>query len=132
MAKKFDEEFIAAINATKRRSGRRLSREAVASVGKRGIFGMTTKAVKRHTHKDVEYQVDDMPGTYKTFDEAAGVAIARAASTGRKATIDVLVWSRAGARHYGDNYGVEIYEEDPEASVFERIEIRADSMGRIP
>lgn len=45
MGKAFDESFINAINATKRRSGRRLSREAVASVGKRGIFGAKKSGV---------------------------------------------------------------------------------------
>jgi hypothetical protein len=88
----------------------------------------------RQVHKDVEFHVDRRDDTFITrrFDEAAGMAIAIAASTGTTVNIDVVVWSRAGARAYQGDSGVEIYDEDPEASVFERIEVKADSLGRVP
>jgi len=86
------------------------------------------------THKDVEFAVDDASGKeriFKTFDEAAGFAVSMAASNGQTVNIDVLIWSKSGARAYAGDDGVEQYEEDPEASVFERIEVRADAVGRI-
>jgi len=86
------------------------------------------------THKDVEFAVDDASGNeriFKTWDQAAGFAVSLAAS-GRRTNIDILVYSEAGARAlYGDD-GVERYREDPEASVFERIEVRANDVGRVP
>lgn len=88
------------------------------------------------THRDVEYAVDDASGQeriFKTSDEAASFAVSLALSDGEPHYIDVLVWSPAGARWYrGSSDGEEEYEEDPEASVFERIEIRANSLGRVP
>lgn len=90
------------------------------------------------THKDVEYMVEDpsRPGTemyFKKADEAAGNAIGRAMSHGGEVYIDVLVSSRAGAKWYRGTYeGEEEYDEDPDASVFERIIVRAESIGRVP
>jgi hypothetical protein len=84
--------------------------------------------------KDVEFAVDDASGEqriFKKFDEAAGFAVVMAASNGRASNIDVLVYSRAGARAYAGEEGVEQYEDDPEASVFERISVRADSQGKV-
>jgi len=86
------------------------------------------------THKDVDFSVDDASGSeriFKTFDEAAGFAVSLAASDGREHNVDVLIWSKAGARFYGGDYGVEQYEEDPEASVHERVVIRAESIKRV-
>jgi hypothetical protein len=86
------------------------------------------------THKDVEFHVEKPNGEtdiFKDPDKAAGLAVGIAAS-GRKATIDVVIWSKAGARAYGGDDGVEQYNEDPEASVFERLEISVNSLGRIP
>ncbi len=88
------------------------------------------------THKDVEYAVDDASGherIFKTPDEAAAFAVSLAMSDGRVHNLDVLVFSREGARWYrGSSDGEEEYDDDPEASVFERIEIRANSVGRVP
>lgn len=81
-------------------------------------------------HKDVEFHVGR--AIFKRGDEAAGLAVALAMSDGRPHFIDVVVYSRAGARAYGGDDGVTIYDEDPEASVFERIEVKADSKGRVP
>ena len=40
-------------------------------------------------------------------------------------------WMKAAARVWAGDYGVEVYEEDPEASVHERIVIKADAQDRI-
>lgn len=88
---------------------------------------------KSKRHKDVEFAVNDASGQeriFKTFDEAAGFAVSLA-SSGRTVDLDVLVWSRAGAKWFMGDDGVASYDEDPEASVFERIEIKADAQGRI-
>lgn len=87
-----------------------------------------------HTHKDVEYAVDDVHGNervFKNFDEAAGYAVGMALNHG-DANLDVLIWSEEGAEWYGGDDTVERYNEDPEASVFERFEIRVNAVGRIP
>ena len=94
-----------------------------ASTGRKRVF-----AAKKH--KDVEFQVAGHKSTFKTWDEACGAAVAFAVSKGRS-TIDVLVWSEAGAKALEGDYGVEQYREDPDASVYERIEITANSQGRI-
>jgi len=86
------------------------------------------------THPDVDYAVDDASGherTFKVFDEAAGFAISLAVS-GRDVDLDVLIWSEEGAEWYGGDDAVEQYNEDPEASVFERFEIKVNAVGRIP
>jgi len=86
------------------------------------------------THKDVEYAVDDAGGNervFKTFDEAAGFALSIAVARG-EANLDVLIFSEKGARWYGGDDAVEQYEEDPEASVFERYEIAVNAVGRVP
>jgi hypothetical protein len=87
------------------------------------------------THKDVEFAVDDASGNeriFSTYGEAAAFAIAVAASRGKTVNLDVLVYSEAGAHAWGGEDAVEQYLDDPEASVFDRIIIAADSVGRIP
>ncbi len=86
----------------------------------------------RKSHKDVEFMVSSMgrDSQFNTFAEAAHQAVALAASSG-SATIDVLVYSRAGAKWYGGDHGVEVYNEDPEASVHDRIELTANPVGRV-
>lgn len=89
----------------------------------------------RQTHKDVEFAVDDAGGhqrTFKKYDEAAGFAVSIAASSGKRVALDVLVWSRAGARAWGGDDAADAYDEDPEASVFDRIEISVNVVGRVP
>jgi hypothetical protein len=86
------------------------------------------------THKDVEYAVDDAAGkqrTFKKFDEAAGFALSIAVARG-ESVLDVLVWSKAGAKWYGGDDAVEEYNEDPEASVFQRFQIKVNAQGRVP
>ena len=88
----------------------------------------------RKTHPDVEYAVDDAGGkerVFKTFDEAAGFALAVAVGRG-SSNLDVLIFSEKGAKFYGGDDAVDQYNEDPEASVFERFEIRVNAVGRIP
>lgn len=86
-------------------------------------------------HQDVEFAVDDASGNERIFkdaNQAAGFALALALGDGRPHNIDVLIWSEEGAEAYGGDDAVEQYREDPEASVFERIVLRADSQGRVP
>lgn len=80
-------------------------------------------------HKDVEFHVLDR--VFDTFDEAAGIAVVDALGGG-KVDVDVVVWSVEGAEWFGGDDARGQYEEDPEASVFERIVIRANSLGRVP
>ena len=90
---------------------------------------------RRRTHQDVQYEVYEASGRFAhhfdTFDEAAGYAVVESSSQGVVIPVDVLVFSKAGARFYGGDDAVEQYEEDPEASIFERIEIKATYRGRI-
>ena len=87
------------------------------------------------THKDVEYAVDDASGRQRIFrssNEAAGFAISLAMSHGSAVNLDVLVHSPAGARWYrGSPEGAAEYEDDPDASVFDRIVVNAESLGRV-
>ncbi len=89
---------------------------------------------REKSHPDVEYAVDDWQGkerTFKTFDEGAAFAMQVAVSRG-EAVLDVLIWSEEGAEWYGGDDAVDQYNEDPEASVFERFEIRVNAVGRVP
>ena len=86
------------------------------------------------THPQVEYAVEDGGGherIFKTFEEAAGFAVGMATSTG-ESNLDVLIFDEEGAAFYGGDDAVEQYNEDPEASVFERFEIRVNAVGRVP
>ena len=84
-------------------------------------------------HKDVDYAVEDGSGKeriFKTWDEAASFALGMAISRG-ESVLDVLVHSTWGAKFYGGDDAVQQYKEDPEASVFERFEIRVNAVGRV-
>jgi hypothetical protein len=89
-------------------------------------------------HKDVEFVVEGYGGkgsktsVFSSFDNAAGYAVAGAASTGIKHHIDVIVWSKAGARWYGGDDAAEMYEDDPDASIFERLTVDVSDEGKIP
>lgn len=87
------------------------------------------------THKDVEFAVDHPRGEehiFKTFDEAVGFAAGVALSTGTRIELDVLVMTRAGAEWWGGSDGAEAYEDDPDASVFDRLIVNVSSQGRVP
>jgi hypothetical protein len=86
------------------------------------------------THRDVEFAVDDHRGEeriFKTFDEAAAFAAGLALTTGVRVELDVLVSSRAGAEWWGGSDAGEQYDEDPDASVFDRLMIKVSSQGRV-
>lgn len=90
-----------------------------------------SKPARHKTHKDVEWAVDDASGKqriFKKFDEAAGFAVAIAASGKPTVNLDTLCYSAAGARFAGLE---EEYEEDPEASVTCRLEVSVNYTGRI-
>jgi len=83
---------------------------------------------------NLEYAVDDCSGReriFKTPDAAAGFAVAIAMSGRANVSIDVLTWDRDAAVAYGGDDAGEVYDEDPEASVHDRIVIKAESMGRV-
>lgn len=86
-------------------------------------------------HKDLEFAVAMAKAggekIYKTFAEACGFAVCIAVSTGEDVNIDVLCWSRAAAIDWQGDAGADSYDEDPDASVFERIVVKADSQGRV-
>lgn len=85
-------------------------------------------------HKDVEFHVNDAQGNprvFKSWDEAGGYAVSLAVGGLRDVHIDVVIWSEAGARWWMGDAGVEQYREDPEASVFNRYEIKANDQGRV-
>ena len=89
---------------------------------------------RKRTHKDVEFSVDDASGNermFKTFDEAAGFAVTLGVSDGSEHDVDVLIYSKAGARWYGGEWAVEEYESDPDASVSDRVTVRAEGVGRV-
>ena len=84
---------------------------------------------------DLEFHVSDKDGTASTifhnFDKAAGFAVSRCCTSGVTAVIDVVTWTRAAARKWGGEAGEETYDDDPEASVHERIVIRAYAQGHV-
>ena len=86
--------------------------------------------------KDVEFHVefaDRKNGEsfyFDDFDKACGQAVGMAAS-GSPVHLDVLISSEAAARKWGGEDAVEEYREDPEASVSQRIVIKADDQGRV-
>ena len=80
---------------------------------------------------NIEFAVDDCAGRehiFKTFDAAAGFAIAVGASRGETVAIDVLCYDEESADAFGCG---DEYREDPEASVTQRIEIKVNVFGRI-
>ncbi len=84
--------------------------------------------------KHVGYAVNTASGneqTFPSFDKAAGFAVSLAASNGKPIHLDILVYSKAGAKMIMGDEGVERYEEDPDASVFERIIIKAEAVGHV-
>ena len=86
--------------------------------------------------KDLEFQVSEahhlgQNTTFKSFEKACSHAISLACSRGEEVQIDVLTWTKTAARAWGGDAAVEVFEEDPEASVHERIIIKAESHGRI-
>ena len=79
----------------------------------------------------VSYERGQATTIFTSFDKAAGFALSRACGSGVEMQIDVVTWSKAAARAWGGDNAVEVYESDPEASVHERILIKAQVLGRI-
>lgn len=96
---------------------------------------MLNKMARGRAHPEVEFAVPDPHGgrDFYThdFDEAVTAATTNAFGVG-SSIIDVIIWDESGARWYGGDDAVEQYREDPDASVFERIEIKVNFMGRVP
>lgn len=84
--------------------------------------------------KDLEFHVDYPNGTSlvsPSFHKAASAAVSIACSNGQPVNIDVIALSQKGAKLWAGQDGVESYNEDPDASVFDRIVVKAESLGRI-
>lgn len=83
----------------------------------------------------LEYAVDDCSGHQRVFklpNEAAGFAVSVAMTGKQDVYIDVLTWTRAAAIAYGGDDAGQVYDEDPDASVHDRIRVTAESIGRVP
>lgn len=80
-------------------------------------------------HKDVEFAVGDWytHNIEKAINRAFGIALSRG-----NTYLDVLVYSAEGAYWWGGDDAVEQYKIDPDASVFERLEIKINNLGMIP
>ena len=85
--------------------------------------------------KDLEFHVGQEgihdAQIFSSFDKAAAHAVSLACSHGRPMMIDVVTWTKAAARAWQGDSGVEVYNEDPDASIHERIVVRAETLGRI-
>jgi hypothetical protein len=83
--------------------------------------------------KDLEFHVDVNGNTqvFNAFATAIEVAVVYSIRTGRPVFVDVVTWSEKAAYAFAGSDGVERYAEDPNASIFQRIEIRANDLGRI-
>lgn len=94
----------------------------------------THKADLSATHPDVEFQALSSTGrgvSFKDFDGAAAFVVSRSLSDGVWSSIYVVVRSEAGAHWWGGDAAVEQYRSDPDASVFEKINVKAVSEGMI-
>jgi len=87
----------------------------------------------RTTHKDLEFQINDSScrSTFDTYEEAVKAAVSISIRTGHAVNVDVLAWSIVAARAWNGSEGCDVYKEDPDASVHERIVIKAESLGRV-
>lgn len=82
----------------------------------------------------LEFCVDDCSGKQRTFDtfaEACAFAVGISASGRGPVNVDVLAYSEADAKAWQGDDGVQEYRADPDCSVFDRIVITAESLGRI-
>lgn len=68
---------------------------------------------------------------FASFDKAAGHAVALSVARGAPMVIDVVTWTRAAARKWGGDDAVEVFDDDPDASVHERVVVRADAQGKV-
>ena len=88
-----------------------------------------------HKSSNLEFHVGAENTTdakiFTNFKEACAAAISEACSHGVTMHIDVITWTKAAARKWAGDYGVEVYNEDPDASVHERIVIKAEATGHV-
>jgi len=68
---------------------------------------------------------------FREFRDACAHAVAVAASGQEHVVIDVILFSEAEARYWGGEDAVEQYHEDPDASVHQRIRVRAEDLGHV-
>jgi hypothetical protein len=92
---------------------------------------MRETVAKGETHEDVEFVAGARGESYKTFDEAAAAALHEAIGSDHPVQLNVLVYGEAGARWWAGDVGVEKYRNDPEVSVFQRLEISARDVGMV-
>lgn len=102
----------------------------------RGI-SYDVREAKSGEHSDVEYHVSPLDNvsnstTFITCDSSGAQqdAIARAMQ-GQAMVLDVCIFSEDGANYYGGDDGLELYREDPDASVFERFEVTCNFVGKV-
>ena len=85
--------------------------------------------------RGLEFHVEPVRGgradVFYTFDEACSRAVGTAVSTGQSMHIDVVIYEKSAAKAWGGDDAVEQYKDDPEASVFERIVVKAESKGKV-
>ncbi len=82
---------------------------------------------------DVEYHVEAHDGKTFIFEnirDASEKAFYLLLANG-EAVLDVIIYSEKGAEGFGGTDALERYQEDPEASVYERWEFKANCLGRI-
>jgi hypothetical protein len=84
------------------------------------------------SHPDVEFVVsaDGAERSFETFTDALEFAFSIGVGE-PEVTLDVLVYSEEGAEWYGGDEAVRTYQEDPEASVLQRYQIRIANLGRV-
>ena len=88
----------------------------------RGFLGSQSADLEFHVGRSV----------FANLPDAAERAIVLSATTGEPQYIDVVTWTRKAALRWGGEPAGEVYDDDPEASVHERLEVRATPQGRVP
>lgn len=68
---------------------------------------------------------------YTNFGKACLAAVSKSVQSGLVVRIDVITWTRAAARKWGGDEAIRVYEDDPEASVHERIVVKAEATGHV-
>ena len=76
----------------------------------------------------MEYHIGDR--VFTDWNTAAGFALSLAAA-GKDVALDVVIYTESDALAFGGDDALERYRQDSEASVFERLEIRAHSVGSV-
>lgn len=77
----------------------------------------------------IEYHVQDK--VFTDVAEGAAYAVVMSIRHGQPVNLDIVVYNEEDAQRYGGDDAVEKYREDPDASVFERFTVKAESVGRV-